>query len=256
MISQFIQWLNGLASGAQQLVVGLILVAASGVGATIWWGIRRGSVAVVSRIQTRRQRERDETAAFASYPAELGELDHRVNAAQSLREVYELIGQSAPLFMAIIRELFVGIERFPKVSDTQADAKKRAVYVDVSQRCQKRVVSLERTAEGLASATASFIDAWRANVRVPIRTDGDKLVLTAAADVYPRIGRDTFRKLADFLKPKRAALNPLLGQQRDLTRVITRTSAALDRILSSLNTLDQFCSEELPKTIRTRLMTV
>jgi hypothetical protein len=84
---------------------------------------------------------------------------------------------------------------------------------------------------------------------VPISTEGDKHALQQLKGVYGGGVAKAFRECSDLASARSQDLGKFAGKQQDITRIVTRMTAAMNQISAATDEVARFCSDEMPETI-------
>lgn len=191
-----------------------------------------------------------ERLEFESYPAELGIVDHGVNTNASMQAMLELLHQATPAIVGIMACLFKDTpSRLPPRNDPAHTIKKQKILKEAAETMRPNVLIIESIVPKLKEQAAAFQDAYRAMFGLPVESEGDKQALRDLRPVYSGGVASSFHQFSELTEKHRRDIARFSGNQKDLNRIVTRTTAAMKTIAAVTGEVATFCSSEMPEII-------
>lgn len=190
---------------------------------------------------------------FDSFPVGLGIVDHGVNVIASMDAVMQSLHQARPAASRIQDYLFVRLPLLlPSKGDPDHAIKKQAIFREAAGTLRDDVLLLEDVAAKVELESARFTEACRAILRLPVSSDGDAKTLREMKSTYARAAFP-LEQVAVILHSTSAKIGRLQGNQQDLSRVVTRTTAAMEKIARIAADISKFFATEVANTIDRKL---
>jgi hypothetical protein len=194
-------------------------------------------------------RQRD----FDSFPVELGIVDHGVNIIAASDAALRLFHQARPPASRIHDYLFIRVpEQLPAKGDPDHAIKKQAIFREAAIVLRDDVFMLEEVAAKAEQEVGTFTQACRAIFQLPVSSDGDAKALGEMRSTYGRAAVP-FDQVAAIIRSTSERIGRLQGNQQDLSRVVIRTTRAMERLATTAEGVSKFFSVEVATTIDRKL---